>query len=324
MRKRSGLSGMWMVWAGWMLLMPSMAGATTYCLTEVSMEDAGLDEATSRTFLSLLGGEVVSRDHTWVDLSRETGEDPGCDVDVELTAGRLGERIFVMLSWSGAESGQAQQTANRAEELDTVAAALATRLVTGLEGDRAARLGEVTETAAEVDRRVELERGFMVTLGAHVPLAGAFNDALVGPGLGLGYAAEARNFSLGLTTGFRWSADGENDGARRMFMWNTDISGVWLPSEGIVSPMLGGGVGLRYAESPRILQDESGESLVVTQTYEDLQVGWGMGVFARAGVLLLRTYKVRMAVHVDFDLTVVPMGNMSVQPSVVSGMSMYF
>jgi hypothetical protein len=306
------------------LLLPSVAGATTYCLAEASMGDAGLDEATSRTFLSLLAGEVVSRGHTWVDVREATGEDPGCDVNVVLTAGRLGERLFVQLSWSGAEQGAAQQTANRPEELDTVAAALATGLVTGLEGDRAARLGEVTETAAAVDRRMELEGGFAFTLGAHVPLAGAYNDALVGPGVGLGYAAEARKFALGIMTGFRWAADGENDGEDRMFMWNTDISGVWLPSTGVVSPMLGGGVGLRYASAPRVLEDESGESLVVTQTYEDLQSGWGMGVFGRAGVLLLRTYKVRVGVHVDVDLMVVPIGSMSVQPSVVAGMSMYF
>jgi hypothetical protein len=315
-----------MLFAAALLLVAPVAHATTYCLNEVNAADSGLDDATLRTFQQLLVQAVADNGHELLVPSASADTDllPRCTVTVDLHLGRLGERIVANLTWEGGYSGAAQQFASSAEELDVVAAALATRLVTGLDDVRATRLGEVTVAAAAVDRRMDLRGGLAFGFGAHLPFAGTFNDALGGPSIHLGYFAEAREFGLQATTGFRWSNDPGNDGDGSMVMWGVDVAGVWLPSDGPFSPMLGGGVGLRWAESSRVEREVTGQAMEVEFRDRTLDSAWGMGTFLRAGLLLLRTYQVRLGIHMDVELNTMPQGDMAVQPAMNFGISMLF
>jgi hypothetical protein len=305
-----------------LLLIPSAALAETFCIQSIDSDPETIDAGSQRTFMTLLRSEVRS---DGAMLETTMPEDAAsCDTMVDVTIGRLGQRIFVGLEWDGMSSGSTQSTAASVEELDTVAARLATTLVTGRDGEMSNQLGEITQDVASVDNRIGLESGAMIRLGAHIPVGQAFNDASAGPAIELGYWGEARKFALEARTGARWATNRDSDDLGSMFMWNVDLGGVWLPALGNVSPMLGGGVGLRYASAPRVETEVSGDIIVVVQEQRLTDSSFGMGTWVRAGVFLLRTYDVRISLHADFELNVMKMGDQSVHPGVMTALSMYF
>ncbi len=303
-------------------LVPASAVAETFCISSIDSDTETIDAGSQRTFLTLLRSEVRSRGAL---LETELPEEPSaCDTMVDMAIGRLGQRIFVALEWDGLSSGATQSTASSVEELDTVAARLATVLVTGNDGEMSTQLGEVTDDVAAVDNRIGLQTGLMLRMGAHTPIGQALNDALIGPGIELGYWGEARKFAVEARTGARWASNRESDDLGGLFLWNVDLGGVWLPSLGNISPMAGGGVGLRYAAAPRETTEVTGDIILVTQERRVTDSGFGMGAWVRAGVLLLRTYDVRLSLHADFELNVMNMGDQTVHPAVMTALSMYF
>lgn len=305
-----------------LLFIPSSAMAETFCIESVDSDPETIDAGSQRTFLTLLRSEVRSDGGM---LETEMPDDPSaCDTMVDMAIGRLGQRIFVSLEWDGMSSGATQSTASSVEELDTVAARLATVLVTGNDGEMSNQLGEITEDVAAVDNRIGLESGWLLRLGAHVPLGQAFNDASAGPALEVGYWGEARTFAFEARTGARWATNRESDGLGSVGMWNVDLGGIWLPSMGNVSPMAGGGVGLRYVAAPRVQTEVTGDIVLVTQEQRVTDSAFGMGAWVRAGVLLLRTYNVRISLHADFELNVMNLGGQTVHPGVMTALSMYF
>lgn len=299
------------------------AWAATWCLTD--LQASGLEENTQATFLNIWRAEVMERGESL--LMGEAVSDANCDRSVSMTIGRLGERIMVTVNWQEPVAGSAQASAMSPEELDVVAAQLATEMLAGGESLMTQRLGEITEEDAQVDRRVGLDSGFMLRMAAHVPFADAFLEGRAGPALELGYWGEARHFAIETRTGFRWAAPGDDtlDGqSGAMFMWNLDVAGMWLPSEGVISPYIGAGAGLRFATAKAYRYEEVGGAIVQEQETIVRESRFGFGNFIRVGVLFLRTYQVRLSLHVDAEVTWMDMGGQIAHPSILTGVGVHF
>jgi len=299
------------------------AWAETWCLTD--LQASGLDENTQATFLNIWRAEVMERGGSL--LMGEAVSDANCDRSVAMTIGRLGERIMVTVNWQEPMAGSAQASAMSPEELDVVAAELATEMLASVEGAMTQRLGEITEEDARVDRRMTLESDFTFRLAAHVPYANAFLDGRAGPALEFGYWGEARHFAIETRTGFRFAApEGKTNEARSgsMFMWNLDVAGLWLPHDGVISPYIGGGAGLRFTTANSFRYEESGGAIVQEQESVVQQGRFGVGSFVRVGALFLRTYKVRLSLHMDAEITWMNMGNQVAHPAILTGVGVHF
>lgn len=305
--------------------LPAVAFANTWCLLPPAVESNALDDTSVSTFMMLLQSEIRQDGAGAVILADDTEPDEAvCDAVVQTTLGQLGVRLFVEVNWSGVSEGTAQATAANVDELDVVAAQLATRMTTGRTGTMAQQLGEITRDDAAVDRRIELDNGFALRLGIHTPLGRSFNSGSAGPAIEFGYWAEARDFAMEARTGVRWADDRASDNAGGYLQWNLDLGGYWLPSRGNFSPLLGGGAGLRFATAERVTTETTGTMVQVTQTGEVTESGVGVGLFARAGVMLLRTYQARLSVHMDVEMTTVTMNDQAVQGGLLFGVAAHF
>ena len=309
------------------LLMTTSVGAPawadTWCLTD--LQASGLEESTQATFLNLWRAEVMERGEAL--LMGEAVSDANCDRSVAMTIGRLGERIMVTVNWQEPVAGSAQASAMSPEELDVVAAQLATEMLAGGETVMTQRLGEITQADAQVDRRADLDSGFLFRVAAHVPYANSFLEGRVGPALEFGYWGEARHFAIETRTGFRFAApEGQSNEGRSgsMFMWNLDVAGLWLPHDGVISPYVGGGAGLRYTTASTVRYEETGDVIVQEQESIVREGRFGVGSFVRVGALFLRTYKVRLSLHVDAEITWMNMGNQVAHPAILTGVGVHF
>jgi hypothetical protein len=299
------------------------AWAETWCLTD--LQASGLDENTQTTFLNIWQAEVMGRGEALI-MGDEVA-DAACDRSVAMTIGRLGERIMVTVSWQQPVAGSAQASAMSPEELDVVAAQLATEMLAGGASVMTQRLGEITQADAQVDRRADLDSGFLFRVAAHVPYANSFLNGRVGPALEFGYWGEARHFAIETRTGFRFAApEGKTNEARSgsMFMWNLDVAGLWLPHDGVISPYIGGGAGLRFTTANTFRYEETGDAIVQEQESVVRQGRFGVGSFVRVGALFLRTYKVRLSLHVDAEITWMNMGNQVAHPAILTGVGVHF
>ena len=82
-----------------------------------------------------------------------------------------------------------------------------------------------------------------------------------------------------------------------------EINAAWLMLRGDVTPLLGGGLGLHYLHEQMPVGREVGSILVSTTTDVIEDSVFGFSAFARAGVLLLRTYDVSLLVALDYAIT---------------------
>lgn len=226
----------------------------------------------------------------------------GAKVVVFGSLGRLGSKLVVSLSAvevaSGAPVASDTMSVDRVEELDVVAARMAAALHAGERVEDTAELGSITRAEAAAPIRRNTRVAVSLALEAIAPLSG-YADRASGAGFMVGLWFETLDFAIEPRFGWRTELGaGDRD-------WDhipLEISASWLMLRSDVSPLLGGGVGLHYMHQELPVESEVGSILVSSSSTVIEDSVFGFSAFARAGLLLLRTYDVSLLIAVDYAL----------------------
>jgi hypothetical protein len=296
-----------------------------------------VDEAATQTFSQLLKAELSK--HTGISCqdSDVVCEDAPCAqqaaVDQESThtlfgsLGTLGSEIVVTLTLVDAKSGQPinsqKMTIDRLEDLDSVAERMGTAFALGGDTKERAELGNITAHEAETERRREGALGFGLRLGGLIPIgeAGFANDP-AGGAVDVSLWYETSQFAIAPRVGFRFGTDFSDD--EHFFEMPIDIAAYYILTTRDFAPFVGGGAGLRYMSQETVEEQRLGTVLTQTHDADIESSAFGFGAFARMGLLLARTYTVRVAVTVDYNIAVLELNNQSNPQSLTAGVSVIF
>ncbi len=274
----------------------------------------GVDEATAATFRDLLIaelGERVAATFAQADAvcdgsecARVTAEQLGADVAVFGTVSALGRKILVNLYVVDAHDGSTlsrhKMDVDRVEDLDTVALRVAKAIAGGRHVSETAELGAITHREVQPDLRREGARGLGLYLGGVVPVSEAFQGG--GPGVLIdgSYWFETTDFAIEPRIGLRFNTNGLDD-ASDWIEIPVDVGVYYILGRGDLAPFFGGGAGLRFAWADESRTLTQGDVIKTTHTAEIEDGGVGFGVFGRAGLMLLRTYAMRMSISVEYN-----------------------
>ena len=209
------------------------------------------------------------------------------------------------------------------EELDAVATRIATAMAQGTTTNQAAELGTITSLEVKPERRREPARGTSMRVGAIVPLGA--NGYAGNPGGGvlfdLSYWFETKNFAIEPRVGVRF--DGSSGVAEYVDV-PLDLGAFYLFSTGDVAPFIGGGLGARYLWEKRPMTVTVGDVLPASADLVVKDSVWGFGAYARVGIMLLRTYTVRIALAGEYNVTIATINGFKNPQSLSMGASLIF
>ncbi|MDH5671478.1 MAG: hypothetical protein OEZ06_04965 [Myxococcales bacterium] len=278
----------------------------------------GVDPGTVQTFRQLLGDELSAQDGGRViqlqapcaDLScaAAAGAQAGADVAVHGTLGRLGAKIVVSVSaadiaggsWNGQPRASERMSVDRVEDLDAVASRMATALIGRQPVETTAELGNITHSEAKEPLRRRTRVGFLMNLQAIAPMAGYAGEQL-GGGLEFGIWIETLHMAIEPRIGYRGDLVRGPDKYKHVPL---ELGLYYLPLLGDFSPLVGGGVGLHYLHEELTERQSVGEVLVSTSSVTVEDSIYGYSVYARAGLMVMRTYTASLLFSVDYALTV--------------------
>lgn len=296
-----------------------------------------VDTATTDTFTQLLKTELSARTGAGFTSSDIVCEDVPCaraaaakansGVALYGNLGTLGSKTVVTVTMVDVETGEVINTqrmaVDRVEDLDAVASRMAEAFVRGTSTDETAELGNVTAEEAKPDRRRDAEHSLGLRLGGIVPLGDAgFADQTGGVALDLTYWYEARNFAIAPRLGFRFSADPDDEDS--FFEMPFDIGAYYILGSSDFAPFVGGGAGLRYMSQRTVEGRQVGGVIATTHESTVSDSAFGFGSFARAGILLGRTYTVRVAVTADYNIAFLELNGEANPQSFTAGVSVFF
>jgi hypothetical protein len=279
----------------------------TWAIDRPAVQD--VSPGTAETFRQILRTKISAGGVRTVDLSsgcpdaqcaRAAAAPTGAQVVVFGSLGRLGTKIVVSLSAvevpSGAAVGSDAMSVDRVEELDLAAARMADALLSGSDVEGSAELGTLTHAETDRPTRRDLRVGVSLALEGIAPLDG-YADRATGAGFMLGVWFEALDFAIQPSFGWRTELGaGDRD-------WDhipLELSAAWLILRSDISPVIGGGVGLHYMHEEVPVRREVGSILVSTSRDVIEDSVFGFSAFARAGLLLLRTYDVSLLIALDY------------------------
>jgi len=284
----------------------------TWALTAHSGDPA--DTVLANTVRDLLASDLGSRPNTRATLLSAACEDATCTraaaqavggatVALHVSLHRLGQKLIVAASAvdvaTGDSRGSQRLTANRVEELDVVTRRLASALVSGTSAEDTAELGNITSNEAEAPKRRSGRFGFGLHLIGIAPIRG-YADQQIGGGVDIGGWFETYDFVIEPRIGIRTDLTREREA---FFHVPLELSAAYLFTRDDVSPLLGIGTGLGYAHEEIYVEHEVGEVLV-TRTHDRISDSLLTAtLFARGGVLVLRTYDVSLLITIDYALT---------------------
>lgn len=280
----------------------------------------GVDPDVAETFRELLQSELSARrgaafvqataSCSDVPCARAVGGEIGAQVAIYGALNALGAKIIVTVTVVDVAEGTVlnsnKMAVDRVEDLEAVSTRMADAILSGRSTDDTAALGAITHQEAKPAVRREGDIGFAFGVGGVVPLVRSLGDAGFGMNLDFSFWYEAPHFAIEPRVGVRFSAE-ERDGGRYVQV-PFDVAAYYILGLGDVAFLFGGGGGGRWT------WEEHRETVVVgdvTQTSHTKTVddnAWGFGLFARVGVLLFRTYSVRMSVSVSYDVTFAEVG----------------
>ncbi len=279
----------------------------------LALETRSISNADAEAFRTLLTARLG--DETGVAFIQPEmscgGSECAREVGAKLGAGRvvfgrllaLGTKVIANAYVVDVASGQvvqrAEMTVDRVEDLDQAATRIAAALAHGTSPGAEARFGNITAHEAQPPRRREGVRGVGVYLGGAFPVGTVMSSA-PGVQVGLSYWFETERLAIEPRLGLRFSADGPG-----WVVFPMDIGAYYLLSTGDFAPFVGGGLGIHYAHERRPETLRVGSALTATNTEVREDGGWGLGLFGRAGLLLLRTYSVRLIASVEYGTTMV-------------------
>ncbi len=289
-----------------------------------SFRDILQSELSARTSASFVTpkGDMPCRD---VPCATKAAQDVGAQVVVFGSLNGLGRKIVLTITTvdavTGEVSGSQKLAIDRLEDLDIAATRIAEAITNGTSTDETAELGTVTAHEVKPDRRREGERGLGLRVGGITPLGSGYGGASSGVVMDFSYWFETQNFAIEPRIGFRFAA---NEDSGDYFEFPMDVGAYYILGKGDFAPFIGGGGGLRWITESRQETVEVGNVIKTTNTRVNEDSGYGFGVFARGGLLLLRTYTMRLALTVDYNISFLTLNGNSNPQSLTGGIGVYF
>ena len=313
----------------------SPASAQGESWTVLPLNARGVDEGVAETFRDLLQNELSTRNGAAFIAGGQKCQDAPCAVASGAKLGTgvavfgsmnaLGVKIIVAVTVVDVNTGQIlsnqKMTVDQIEDLDAAATRIAEAIVTGSTTKETAELGTITEQESRPERRRKGQSGLGLRVGGVAPLTDGYADGVPGVLIEASYWYETSSFAIEPRIGARFSAD--NDGGS-YFELPMDVGAYYIFGQSDFAPFVGGGGGLRLF-SERLEQDITLGN-VITTTHTDIQndSAFGFGVHARAGVLLFRTFTMRVAITADYNISFVEVNGRANPQSLTAGIGVYF
>ena len=231
------------------------------------------------------------------------GNKLGAEATVYGSIAALGEKLIVNVEVVDNENEtilrSERMSVTKIEELDLVAARLAKAIATNQDVRDTAELGLVTTDESKVETRRQGFGGVAIGVGAMLPVTG-YAEVPIGVAIDAAYWYEASKFAIGPRVGLRFQADpkGENN----YYEIPVDLGAYFIFGLGDFAPFLGGGAGLRFISDTRRSTILTGNVIQTTHETDLSDSTWGLGTYVRGGVLLFRTYTVRVSLTIDYNV----------------------
>lgn len=190
--------------------------------------------------------------------------------------------------------GRHDLSIDTASDLDVAAKRIASAVLGGGSTEDNQELGAISQLETQPDKRRQGDAGFTFSMGGIIPARGTYGGSDGGLTLGVGYWYEGRNYALETAIGFRFSAD--TTGEHRFYEIPLDVGAYYILGLGNFAPFIGAGGGLRWMNASRRGKIRVGSVIELENEGQIEDDGFGFGAFARLGVMLLRTYSVRMSI----------------------------
>lgn len=325
----------WMMLAMAVTLLWSAAASAQDTWAMLPINTRSVDQDAADTFRELLRDELSTRtgssfkmvDTACQDLpcAIEAGQQNQADVVVFGSLSALGRKLIVavtVVDVQGKKAASTQKIAiDRLEDLDQASTRVATAITQGSTTDETAELGTVVQEEVAPDRRREGQRGWGLRVGGLAPLGDGYGGSSPGVVMDLSYWFETRNFAIEPRLGLRFTAD---DNSNNFFEMPMDVGAYYILGKGDFAPFFGGGGGLRWLAESREETVQTGDVIITESVQQMNDSAFGFGVFARAGVLLFRTYTLRVALTADYNITFVELNDRSTPQSFTAGIGVYF
>lgn len=277
-----------------------------------SFANRGVDPNAVATFRDLLRDELRSRTGVgFVDIAapcediecvRGAAGGSGATVVVHASVSQLGQKLVISVNAAEVKSGASRfserMNAAGPEELDVIAARMAEAIARGTGTDQTAELGMITEPEAEQPLRREGRFAGTLTLQGILPTKG-FAGEIGGGGVELGLWFETLDIAIEPRIGVRFDL---GDRERDYFHVPIELGASYLFSRGDISPMLGIGAGMHFVWEEEEVQTTVGEFLRTTSNTVIEDQLTLFAVYARAGIMVLRTYTGSMVLSIDYAI----------------------
>ena len=289
----------------------AFAQEPTWAMLDFGVRNISVDDAA--TFRDLLQTEISKqREVQFVRAAvvcadkrcaAEEGNKLGAEATVYGSIAALGEKLIVNVEIVDNANGNIVRSermgVTKIEELDLVAARLAKAIATNQEIRDTAELGLVTTDESKVETRRQGFGGAAIGVGAMTPVTG-YATVPLGVAIDVAYWYEASKFAVGPRVGVRFQAD--PNGEDHYIEVPMDLGAYYIFGLGDFAPFVGGGAGLRYITDTRRSTILTGSVIQTTHEADLDDQAWGLGTYVRAGVLLFRTYTVRVSLTVDYNV----------------------
>ena len=301
----------------------------------------GVDEGVSEVFANLLKADIVG--YRKVRFLRNPGTEPCGDADCAQALGEehgavavvygsitaLGTKIIVnvgVLDLKGGGTPDTEKMAvDRVEDLDLVAQRIGRALAVEKSAEETAELGNITHKEVEPARRREGDRGLAFRMGGLVPIGEGYAKGESGVLLDLSYWFETNDFAIEPRVGVRFDTPKESGNDDGYLEVPIDVGVFYVFSRGDFAPFAGGGAGVRYMKEKMTIEEKTEAPLLEeTSTTTVDNSGWGFGAFGRVGILMLRTYAVRVALAVDYNISLLEQEYTSTPQSITFGVNVMF
>lgn len=277
-----------------------------------TFSNRGVDPNTIATFRDLLRDEIRSRTGVnFIDIPgaceevecvRAAAGGTGASVVLHASVGQLGQKLVISVNTADVQTGASKfserMTAAGPEELDVIAMRMAEAMARGTGTDETAELGMITEPEAAEPLRREGRFAGTLTLQGILPTKG-FAREVGGGGVELGLWFETLDIAIEPRIGVRSDL---GDPARDYFHVPIELGASYLFSRGDYSPMLGLGAGLHFVWESEDVVETVGQHLLTTSetVIEDELLLFA--IYARAGIMMLRTYNGSVVLSVDYAI----------------------
>jgi hypothetical protein len=287
-----------------------------------TFRDLLISELGARTGSRFVDAPAVCSD---MPCARQAGNKAGAAVAVFGKLSKLGRKIIVTVTavevGGGAPLSQQRMSVDRVEDLEAVATRMAQAIVDGENTDQTAQLGAITHKESQPDLRREGESGLALRVGGVSPFGDPYSAGF-GIMADIGYWYEATDFAIEPRFGFRTNADSDEEEGYSAYHF--DVSANYIFGRGDVAPFFGVGGGLRYVSESRRNPISTGQVIAFESDDLEEDAGWAPGGFARVGLLLFRTYSLRTALTVDYDITFAELHGRSNPQTLNFGISVMF